>query len=256
MSRLIRIGTAGWSIPRIWRDRFPAEGTQLERYAARFSAAEINSSFYHPHRQETYRRWAASVGEDFRFAVKLPREISHRHRLVDADEPLRSFADQIAGLGDKLRVVLIQLPPSFAFDAEVAAAFLPLARATLAQQLAIEPRHPSWFSGAADSLLAEHEVARVAADPARVPEAAEPGGWRGFAYFRLHGAPRIYWSDYDANAISAHARAAGQADGAEAWVVYDNTTSGAATGNALALADLIRAETRTAEGAAVLGSGL
>lgn len=246
MACAIRIGTAGWAIPGAWRERFPPDGTQLERYAARLSAAEINSSFYRPHRVGTYQRWADSVGPDFRFAVKLPKEITHQRRLADVDELLRSFADQVAGLGTKLQVVLVQLPPSFAFDAKLAAQFLQLARNRLSARLVIEPRHASWFSGPAERVLIDHAVARVAADPPPIPEAAAPGGWRGLTYFRLHGAPRIYWSDYDADAIALHARAVLTAsESSETWVVYDNTASGAATGNALALSMLVRPEKRS-----------
>lgn len=238
MSCPIRIGTAGWSIPRIWRDLFSLDGSQLERYATRLSCAEINTSFYRPHRPETYRRWADSVGPGFRFAAKLPKEITHQRRLVDVDQPLRAFAAQIAGLGNKLGAVLIQLPPSRAFDPDTLVPFLRAAAAVLPAQLVLEPRHASWFADTADSLLAAHRVARVAADPALVPEAAVPGGWAGFAYVRLHGSPHIYRSAYEAEAIAGHADLARRAaETAETWVIYDNTTGGAATGNALVLAD-------------------
>lgn len=240
MSHPIRIGTAGWTIPRLWRDRFPPDGSQLERYAARFSCVEINSSFYRPHRAETYRRWADSVGPDFRFSVKLPKEITHQRRLIDVDQPLQAFAAQVAGLADKLGVVLIQFPPSLALEQDVAEPFLKAVAAALPAQLVLEPRHPSWFTDPADSLLAAHRVARVAADPSLVPEAAVPGGWPGFAYFRLHGSPHIYRSSYEAKAIEGQADSALRTAGtAETWVIYDNTTSGAATGNALALADRV-----------------
>ena len=248
MSFTIRIGTAGWTIPRLWRDGFPAEGSQLERYAARLPAVEINSSFYRPHRLETYCRWAGSVGPDFRFAVKLPREITHERRLVEVSSPLLEFAGQIAGLGEKLGVVLIQLPPSLAFDPDAAAPFLRAAGA-LPAQLVLEPRHASWFADAVDALLAEHRVARAAADPPPVPEAAVPGGWKGFAYFRLHGSPHIYRSPYQEDAIAAQARSALRAASTgETWVIYDNTTSGAAAGNALALAGRIQSAWLVREG--------
>ena len=237
----IRIGTAGWTIPRVWRDCFPPDGSQLARYAARLSAVEINSSFYRPHRPETYRRWADSVGPGFRFAVKLPKEITHQRRLIDVGAPLRAFAGQIAALGDKLGVVLVQLPPSLAFERGMAEPFLRAAGVALPAQLVLEPRHPSWFADGPNMLLAEHRIARVAADPPPVPEAAMPGGWSGFAYFRLHGSPRIYRSSYEENAIAAQARSAlHTADASETWVMYDNTTSGAAAGNALAFADRIQ----------------
>ena len=79
----MRIGTAGWAIPRIHADLFPGNGTGLERYSGRLNAAEINSSFYRPHRPATYARWADAVPEAFRFSVKIPRSISHEKRLID-----------------------------------------------------------------------------------------------------------------------------------------------------------------------------
>ena len=241
MAHAIRIGTAAWSIPRTWADRFPTEGTHLQRYAARLSAVEINSSFYRPHRRETYERWAASVGRDFRFAVKMPRTITHERRLAGVGEALDAFAAQVGGLNDKLGAILIQLPPSLAFVSDTAGAFLAASAARFAAPIVIEPRHPSWFSNEADSLLDAHRVARVAADPPLMPAAAYPGGWRGFAYVRLHGSPRIYWSDYEEAAVAAQADAAlALVASAETWIIYDNTAAGFATGNALALEAFVK----------------
>ena len=90
------IGTAGWSLASAQAGAFPAEGSSLERYAARFGGVEINSSFHRPHRASTWRRWAASVPDCFRFAVKLPKTISHEHRLVDCAEQLAGFLAESA----------------------------------------------------------------------------------------------------------------------------------------------------------------
>ena len=79
------IGTAGWSIPRSSAAAVPGPGTHLQRHARALSGVEINSSFYRPHRPSTYMKWAAAVGEGFRFAVKVPKEITHARRLVGAD---------------------------------------------------------------------------------------------------------------------------------------------------------------------------
>ena len=85
-------------------------------------------------------------------------------------------------------------------------------------------------------------IARVAADPARVPEAAEPGGWTGLSYRRLHGSPRVYASPYDAEALDRIAAALRlcMAAGRPSWCIFDNTAQGEAAGNALALAASLR----------------
>jgi uncharacterized protein YecE (DUF72 family) len=233
----IRIGSAGWSLPRAEQERFPAEGSHLERYAAVFGAAEINSSFHRPHRPATYARWAAAVPSSFRFSVKLPKTITHGLRLQQAGELLETFLIEAAGLGDKLGCLLVQLPPSLELEPAVATDFFADLRARTPVLLACEPRHPSWFTPEAGDLLKDHEVARVAADPARVPEAAEPGGWRGLAYYRLHGSPDMYRSAYSDEYLAALASRLREeaAAGREVWCIFDNTTLGAATGNALDL---------------------
>lgn len=238
---MIRIGTAGWSIPRDLAGNFPAEGTSLERYAARLTAAEINSSFHRPHNRSLYERWAAAVPPRFRFSVKIPKTITHQHKLADCDEILDAFAAEASGLGDKWAVALVQLPPSFAFDADLAGSFFASVRTRTPAAIACEPRHPSWFEPGADALLADLKVARVAADPARVPAAAAPGGWRGLTYFRLHGSPIMYRSSYDSEALAGYAAALADAAG-ERWCIFDNTASSAATANALDLLALTSAE--------------
>ena len=234
-----RIGTAGWTIPRRHAAAFPAEGSQLERYAQRLNAVEINSSFHRPHKRETYERWAASVPADFRFSVKLPRAITHDRKLVDADAALDEFITQTGGLGAKLAVILVQLPPSFAFDQRVALAFFDALRTRFGGHVAFEPRHASWFTPEAASLLIGHRIARVAADPAPVPAAAEPGGWSKLTYFRLHGSPRRYFSDYEPERIAHYAEKLRQAGSAERWCIFDNTAHAFATANSLGLAALL-----------------
>lgn len=232
---IVRIGCAGWSLPRSEQERFPAAGSHLERYAARFDAVEINSSFHRPHRPSTYARWSASVPDSFRFSVKLPKTITHGLRLRSAREPLAAFLAEAAGLGDKLGCLLVQLPPSLDFDRAVAEGFFADLRALTPVPVACEPRHASWFTPEVDGLLAEMRVARVAADPARVPEAGETGGWRGLLYHRLHGSPRIYYSAYSEEYLDDLARRIREDDGRDIWCIFDNTTLGAATGNALSL---------------------
>src|SRR3954469_22161893 len=118
---MIYVGSAGWNIPRAHKLRFPETGSGLQRYGARLNAAEINTSFYRPHKPETYARWASSVPADFRFAVKLPKTITHERRMVECGDLLERFAAEIAHLGEKRGPILIQLPPKLGFDAPVAA---------------------------------------------------------------------------------------------------------------------------------------
>jgi uncharacterized protein YecE (DUF72 family) len=230
----ICVGCAGWSIPKAYAARFPEGGSHLERYARRFPAVEINSSFYRPHRPETYARWAATVPDDFRFAVKMPREITHVRRLAHAEEPLDRFLAAVRALGAKLGPLLVQLPPRLAFDAGSVGAFFEALRARFDGAVACEPRHASWFADAVERFLARVQVARVAADPAPTPRGAVPGGWDGLVYYRLHGSPRMYYSNYPDTYLDALARTlAAAARSAPTWCIFDNTALGAATANAL-----------------------
>lgn len=169
---------------------------------------------------------------DFTFAVKMPRAISHESRLKDAGEPLRRFVGECGALGGKLGCILVQLPPSLVLDTTAAERFFADLRALYSGKAACEPRHASWFTPATEALLQRHRIARVAADPIpkSVPDnAARPGGFDGFAYWRLHGSPRIYYSDYDRAFLKALLLKDGD------WCIFDNTALGHATANALAM---------------------
>jgi uncharacterized protein YecE (DUF72 family) len=232
----VRIGCAGWSLARQYWPEFVAEGTHLQRYASRFDAVEINSSFYRPHRRQTYVRWAESVPDCFRFAVKVPGQITHEQRLHDCEPLLDAFLDQCGGLGDKLGCLLIQLPPSLRFSLEAAEAFFRLLRSRFDGAAVLEPRHESW--NAAHGLLVEHRIARVAADPAPFQGAEMPGGWDGLRYWRLHGSPRIYHSPYGQQRLEEVAQVM-SASGLPGWCIFDNTASGEAVGDALLLRALV-----------------
>jgi hypothetical protein len=105
------IGTAGRSVPARYGGEMPPGGTHLERYARRLNAVEINSSFHRSHQPKTYERWALCTAANFRFSVKLPKAITHEHRLVDCGALLDHFAMEVAGLRDRLGILLVQLPP-------------------------------------------------------------------------------------------------------------------------------------------------
>ena len=235
----IFVGTAGWSIASQHGSGLPGPGSHLERYGRRLDAAEINSAFYKPHRRETYERWAASVPEDFRFSVKLPKSITHERRLIDCADLLDQFLAQAGGLGAKLGVILVQLAPRLAFDEAAALAFLDELCPRTDARIAIEPRHESWFEDRVNEELQGRRIARVAADPALFPGADQPSGWGGLAYFRLHGSPVIYRSNY-ADRLDTISRQIAKAAATEVWCIFDNTIENHALANALALAGSLR----------------
>ncbi len=245
MSHAVRIGCAGWSVPKQHAHCFEAEGSHLERYAQVFGCAEINSSFYRSHRSSTWERWARTVPNDFRFAVKAPKAATHTAQLVNCGAVLQEFFEQMVGLGEKLGPVLFQLPPKLVYNEGIAREFFHTMRELYAGAAALEPRHASWFAAPVGRVLAEFEIARVAADPLPkgapgIKAAGEPGGWPGLRYWRLHGAPRVYWSGYDAKFLDhLAARVRKESETAEVWVIFDNTAQGEATRNALELTALL-----------------
>jgi uncharacterized protein YecE (DUF72 family) len=233
--RGVFLGTAGWAIPRAIAEAFPRDGSVLERYAALFNAVEINSTFYRSHRPQTFERWRLATPDGFRFAVKVPRAITHEARLAGCAPRLCQFFDEIAPLAEKLGPMLVQLPPSLVFESAVAAAFLGDLRSRWSGPVALEPRHVSWFGDGAAALLRTHRIAQVAADPACTAAAGVPGGDPGLAYWRLHGAPRLYYSPYGCAVLDALALAITDQGSDEVWCIFDNTASGAAAADALAL---------------------
>lgn len=233
------VGTAGWSIPRDIVDRIPPEGTGLERYASRFPAAEINSSFHRPHRISTWQRWYDSVPDHFRFSVKVPKQITHSSKLVDCEDELDRFVEQATTLREKLAVLLVQLPPKLPFDEVVARDFFKSIMARTTARVACEPRHISWFTEKADNLLSDWCVSRVAADPSICEAAARPGGFGGLQYWRLHGSPIIYRSSYRDRIDSYAELVRRYSPAGGAWCIFDNTASSAGGVDALALLDVL-----------------
>ena len=230
------VGCAGWCIARDAVGAFPADGSHLERYASVFGGVEINSSFYRPHQAKTYERWAASVPDEFRFSVKLPRSITHDAKLIGIDEPLAQFAREAGALDEKLGCVLVQLPPKLVFDAAVVGAFFARLQQTFKCTIACEARNPSWFDEGATGLLRERGITRVIADPAKGQDGPHVPT-TSTIYARLHGSPRIYYSSYGPEYLAhlaqdMHVHAAA---GRTVWVIFDNTASGAAIHDALAV---------------------
>ena len=239
---VILVGCAGWSLSSVVAPEFPGEGSHLERYARVLPAVEINSSFYRPHRPATYARWRDSVPASFRFSVKLPKDITHVRRLHDVSQQIDEFLDAASNLGDRFGCLLVQMPPSLAFDAASAAALFSQLRDRLGAAIACEPRHQSWFGPEAAELLARFEVARVLADPQVAVDPA-PALFHDVVYVRLHGSPVIYHSDYPPAYLQQNAARLleQQRQGRQVWCIFDNTASGAAVPNALATKRLVSA---------------
>lgn len=238
---MFRLGCAGWQLARSLQPRFPGPGTHLARYARVLSAVEINSSFHRAQRRQLYEKWAAEVPEGFRFAVKLPRWLTHEQRLRDTDG-LDAFLGQVYGLGRKLGPLLIQLPPSLRFEGEHVERFLSALRQAHRGPVVCEPRHASWFAAGPERLLDRFEVARVAADPPVAAGCERPGGWPGCRYYRLHGQPRRFYSSYSTAFLDEFARRLRQHGAAAAtdWCIFNNTAADAGLENALALRQRLR----------------
>jgi uncharacterized protein YecE (DUF72 family) len=233
---LIRIGCAGWNIPRHAAAHFAESGTHLEGYSQIFNCCEINSSFYRPHKYSTWERWAAAVPKDFRFSVKVPRTITHEAGLRCEQHDLMAFLEQVSFLSQKLGLLLVQLPPSNIFDLVIAKRFFTLLREAHPGDVALEARHQTWFASNVDDLLSEFRIAGVAADPACVPAAGTPAGFKEVVYFRLHGSPRRYYSSYPPDFLKTLAsRMADLSKQARVWCIFDNTAAGFAMSNALQL---------------------
>lgn len=223
------IATAAWSIPKSVAGRFPAKGSILERYASVFRGVEINSTFYRRHRPDTFVRWANAVPDDFRFAVKMPKEITHARRLGGIGEIFAAFLGDISHLGGKLGPLLCQLPPSLAFDRASAMPALTLMRESHRGEIVIEPRHRSWASPEVRACLESLGIEPVLADPPVIWSARD--FTRPARYIRLHGKPKVYYSAYSEDEIGDFLGLLAP----DGWCVFDNTATGAATENALTM---------------------
>jgi uncharacterized protein YecE (DUF72 family) len=225
----VRIGISGWSYAP-WRGKFyPAKlahRRELAYAAGIFPSIEINGTFYSLQRPESFAKWAAETPEDFVFAVKGPRFITHMRRLTKVRVPLANFwASGVLRLGPKLGPILWQLPPTFQFDAERLEAFFKIlprdteSAAALAHKHdkrlsgrswmktdakrrirhCLEIRHNSFLRAEFIEILRAHDIALVCADTVEWPRLMEVTS--DFVYCRLHGSEELYASGYDELAL-------------------------------------------------------
>lgn len=239
MAGRIFIGTSGWAYES-WRDRFyegrPA-ADWLQYCAERFSAIEVNATFYRLQRVETFRRWQDQTPAGFRFAIKANRYLTHNRKLRDPLPAIRLERERAAGLGAKLGAVLWQLPRNFHVDLARLHGFARALRRWRVQHV-IEFRHPSWFEDAVASCLREHGIAVCQSDAADWPL------WERVTadtvYARLHGHEATYASAYPETALRTWARKVRRWSGAghDVHVYFDNDANCAAPFDALRLITL------------------
>ena len=264
----VRVGTSGWTYDH-WQGTFFPDGLarrrRLEYLSGRLDTAEVNGTFYSLQRASSFRTWAAATPEDFRFAVKGSRYLTHMKKLRDVEEPLGRFlASGLLALGEKLGPILWQLPPNLGWDPERVEGFLRLLPRSTGEAAALatahtdrvpdpctvtdedrpirhalEPRHASFATPELVALLRAHDVALVVSDGAGIPRFDEVT--TDLVYVRLHGHDELYRSRYDAAALRAWAAqaVAWAAEGREVLVYFDNDAEGHAPHDALALLDAV-----------------
>ena len=250
MARLF-VGTSGWTYSS-WRGAFYPEDLPsrqyLEFYAREFDSTEVNYSFYHLPRSSTYKKWVTQVPEDFIFALKASRFITHVKRLGDVEEAWSTFAQNALALGSHLGPVLLQFPPSFRCDRKRLAAFLkgaqrPTPRSRLLR-LAFEFRHESWFTEEIYRLLRQHNVALCIADSPRYPR--KDVQTADFLYLRFHGRTELFASKYTEAELAKEARQIRRylGDGLGVYVYFNNDALGHAVANARTLKRLVEEKMR------------
>jgi uncharacterized protein YecE (DUF72 family) len=242
MARIL-VGTSGW-VYGGWQDRFYPPGLpnaqRLSFYANRFETTEVNYSFYHLPKAETYRKWATLVSEDFVFSIKANRAITHVARLRNVEKTWNEFVRSATELRQHLGPILIQLPPSFRQDHVCLSAFLEMTSGTsTAVRLAFEFRHASWFTDETYRLLTRYGSALCIADSVRYPRRNEVT--TNFTYLRFHGrTPRhapFYADDQLRHEAEFIDRLTWQ--GIETYVYFNNDVQAHAPTNAARLRELL-----------------
>lgn len=236
------IGTSGWNYP-AWRDAFygdcPAR-RWLSFCAERFSAIEVNATFYRLQSRETFARWRDATPPGFRFAIKANRYLTHNRKLADPLPSIRLERDRARELGGKLAAVLWQLPRNLRCDLGRLERFARALRHWRAARHAIEFRHESWFDEKVEDCLREHRIAACQSDAGDWPR------WDAvttdLVYVRLHGRPLTYASGYRATELRRWAGKAKDwlAEGRDVHVYFDNDALGRAPVDALQLMELLR----------------
>lgn len=200
---MLLIGTSGWQYKEWGKIFYPPElrpPQWLAYYAKYFRTVEINNVFYRLPGSDTFRRWARETPEDFIFSLKMSRYVTHVKRLKDSEEPVARFMKRALLLGTKLGAVLLQLPPTLKVDEPALDRTLKLFRKKA--RIAVEMRHPSWFTDRVRAILEKHGAALCMADRESKPVTPL---WRttDWAYVRLHEGSAKPGPCYAAGTLSA-----------------------------------------------------
>jgi uncharacterized protein YecE (DUF72 family) len=234
---VIHLGTSGWQY-KDWRDRFYPAGLPqrlwLEHYTGQFATVEVNNAFYRLPERTTFAQWRERTPDDFVVVVKMSRYLTHIKRLREPAEPVARFMSRADALGDRLGPVLLQLPPNLRAEPG-------LLEETLAQfppgvRVAVEPRHPSWFTDQVRDLLTRRNAALCWADRHSRPVTPL---WRtaDFGYLRFHEGRARPWPRYGPAALRSWLdRIEARLDGVPTYVFFNNDPGGAAIVDSAALA--------------------
>jgi uncharacterized protein YecE (DUF72 family) len=241
------VGTSGWQYDD-WRGRLYPPGLPkrlwLERYAECFDTVENNNAFYRLPRRETFESWRDRTPDGFVMAVKASRYLTHIRRLKNPAEPVERLLGTAQGLGAKLGPILLQLPPNLRADPGLLAECLHHFPAGV--RVAVEPRHPSWWTDEVRDVLTRYAAALCWADRRGRPLTPL---WRtaGWAYLRFHEGAAHPWPTYGDRALRTWAGRLTDTWGAEAdaYVYFNNDPGGAAVRNATRFIELARTGTGT-----------
>ena len=230
---MLWIGTSGWQYKhwkqRFYPDRCPQK-SWLEFYAERFATVEVNNAFYRLPEASTFTAWAERTPDDFVVAVKASRYLTHIKRLNDPAEPVKRFSERADCLGRKLGPVLLQLPPNL--PAELDALDDTLKRFPRGWRIAVEFRHPSWFTDEMRALLERHNAAFCLADsPKRKTPAWRTSDW---GYLRLHEGTASPLPCYGRTALNSWAERLADCFSAndDVFVYFNNDPQGCAVRDA------------------------
>jgi uncharacterized protein YecE (DUF72 family) len=238
MSVRWRIGTSGWNYKH-WKEIFyPSKipvSKWLDFYADRFDTVEVNATFYRLPKPQTFDNWYQKTPENFLWAVKASKFITHTRRLKDSTEPLARLYNSVERLREKLGPLLFQLPPSLSFDRDI---FLPFCdNLDRSYQHTLEVRHPSWIEADVFEILREYNIAFCISDTAgRYPYCEVISA--DFVYIRLHGSKKLYASEYSEEELREWAGKIRDWN-METYLYFDNDFQGFAIKNAKRLKETL-----------------